>query len=152
MSIEIPAFSGTQLFDYTTNHIERSIFMVVYLKTTNLSWQIHNTSAYLSVLSEVMVQQLGVRLLVRWQDVKEGSWGITWCTPGVQGSGPPQCWRQVEWRWCPCVEALLVKRLRRNRRWRLDRKKEINLIKSMHERLQLLIFVCVFYWLYYRIL
>lgn len=44
----------------------------------------------LSVLCEMMVQQLGVGLLVRRQDVQEGSRGIARCTPGVQGPCSPQ--------------------------------------------------------------
>ncbi len=60
-----------------------------------------------------MVQQLGVGLLVRWQDVQEGSRGIARSTPWVQGTCSPHCWRQAEGRWCPRVEALLVKWLRR---------------------------------------
>lgn len=39
----------------------------------------------LSILCEVMVQQLGVGLLVRRQDVQEGSGGVARCTPRVQG-------------------------------------------------------------------
>lgn len=49
------------------------------------------TLVYLSVLCEVMVQQLGVGLLVRWQDVQEGSRGVTRSTPGVQGPCSTQC-------------------------------------------------------------
>lgn len=45
----------------------------------------------LSLLCEVMVQQLGVGLLVRWQNVKEGSRGVAWSTPGVQGPCSPEC-------------------------------------------------------------
>lgn len=62
-----------------------------------------------------MVQQLGVGLLVR-QDVQEGSRCVTRSTPRVQGPCSPQCWGQAEgWR-CPCVEALLVKWLKRTER------------------------------------
>ena len=66
-------------------------------------------SVYLSVLCEVMVQQLGVGLLMWWQDVQERSRGITRSTSRVQGPCSPQCRRQAEGRRCPCVEALLVK-------------------------------------------
>lgn len=66
-------------------------------------------SVHLSVLCEVMVQQLGVGLLMWWQDVQERSRGITRSTPRVQGPRSPQCRRQAERRRCPCVEALLVK-------------------------------------------
>lgn len=75
-------------------------------------------SIYLSVLSEVVVQQLGVGLLVRWQDVEEGSRGVTRGTAGVQGARPTQGRRQVEGRRRPCVEALLVKRLGRQKQKR----------------------------------
>lgn len=56
-----------------------------------LNGQKYDTSVYLSVLCEVMVQQLGVGLLVRWQDVQEGSRGVTRSTPRVQGPRSPQC-------------------------------------------------------------
>lgn len=76
-------------------------------------------SIHLSVLSEVVVQQLGVGLLVWRQDVKEGSRSVTRGTAGVQGARPTQGRRQVERRRRPCVEALLVKRLgEQNRRGR----------------------------------
>lgn len=46
---------------------------------------------YLSVLSEVVVQQLGVRLLVR-QDVEERGWCIaSGSRSGVQRAWTPQC-------------------------------------------------------------
>lgn len=69
------------------------------------------SSVYLSVRRQVMVQQLRVGLLVRWQDVQEGSRGISGSTTRVQGPSSPQRRRQVEGRWCPCVKALLVKGL-----------------------------------------
>lgn len=67
------------------------------------------TGTTLSILCEVMVQQLGVGLLVRWQDVHEGSRGVARSPPGVQGPRPAQCRGQAEGRRCPRVEALLVK-------------------------------------------
>lgn len=79
-----------------------------------------STSLYLSVLCEVMVQQLGVGLLVRWQDVQEGSRGVTRSSPRVQGPCTPQRWGQAEGRWCPCVKALLVKWLRREKKKKND--------------------------------
>lgn len=45
----------------------------------------------LSVLCEVMVQQLRVGLLMRRQDVKERSRGVAWSAARVQWSCPPQC-------------------------------------------------------------
>lgn len=42
-------------------------------------------AVYLSVLCEMMVQQLGVGLLVWWEDMQEGSRGITRSTSRVQG-------------------------------------------------------------------
>lgn len=50
----------------------------------------HVCERYLSILGEVVVQQLGVGLLVR-QDVEEGSWcvGSRSCSR-VQGSRAPQ--------------------------------------------------------------
>lgn len=66
---------------------------------------------YLSILSEVVVQQLGVRLLVR-QDVEEGGWCIASRSPSrVQRSWTPQCWWQVKGRRGPRMETLLIKRL-----------------------------------------
>lgn len=40
-------------------------------------------SIYLSILCEMMVQQLGVGLLVWRQDVQEGCRGIGRCAPGI---------------------------------------------------------------------
>lgn len=51
---------------------------------------VHISECYLSILSEVVMQQLGVGLLVR-QDVEEGSWcvGSRSCSR-VQGPRAPQ--------------------------------------------------------------
>lgn len=43
----------------------------------------------LSVLGEVVVQQLRVRLLVSRQDVQERTWSVTRGTSGVQRSRTP---------------------------------------------------------------
>lgn len=71
---------------------------------------------YLSILSEVVMQQLGVGLLVR-QDVEERSWcvGSRGCSR-VQGPRAPQRRRQVEGGRCSRVETLLVERLRTEHR------------------------------------
>lgn len=66
-------------------------------------------AVYLSILCEMMVQQLGVRLLVWWQDMKEGGRSITRSTARVQGPRPSQRRRKAKRRRGPCVEALLVK-------------------------------------------
>lgn len=47
-------------------------------------------AVYLSVLCEMMVQQLGVRLLVWWQDMQEGGRSITRSTSRVQVPCPSQ--------------------------------------------------------------
>lgn len=47
-------------------------------------------AVYLSILCEMMVQQLGVRLLVWWQDMQEGGRSITRSTSRVQGPCPSQ--------------------------------------------------------------
>lgn len=93
---------------WTNQKANYKIFLMsqTYFQSHWESWMFR---MYLSVLCEVMVQQLRVGLLVRWQDVKEGSRGITRSTSRVQGPSSPQCWRQAERRRCPCVEALLVK-------------------------------------------
>lgn len=44
----------------------------------------------LSVLCQVVVQQLGVGLLMRGQNVQERSWGVTRSSSRVQGSCPAQ--------------------------------------------------------------
>ena len=67
--------------------------------------------AHLSILREVVVQQLRGRLLVGGQDVQE-RWGRV---PGrcsrAQGPGGAQGRGQAERGWSPCMESLLVKRL-----------------------------------------
>lgn len=70
-------------------------------------------SAALSVLLQVVVQNLRMGLLMRCQDVHEGRRSVSGCSRGVDGSSAPQsrgkaergCWRAG-------VETLFVKRLR----------------------------------------
>lgn len=69
------------------------------------------TRTTLSVLGQVMVQQLGVGLLVR-HDVKEGGRGVASRGPaGIQRPRAPQRRRQAEGRRSPGVETLLVEGL-----------------------------------------
>lgn len=65
----------------------------------------------LSVLSQVMVQQLRVRLLMRRENVQERSRGVTGGSSGIQGPGPAQRRGQTEGRRRPSVEALLIEGL-----------------------------------------
>lgn len=63
----------------------------------------------------MMVQHLGVRLLVRRQDMKEGCRSVASSSPGVQGPRGAEGRGQVEWGRGPGVESLLVKSLERGR-------------------------------------
>lgn len=65
--------------------------------------------ATLSVLGQMVVQQLGVRLLVGGQDVEEGSRGVARGSSRVQGACAPQGRWQAEGRGGARMEALLVK-------------------------------------------
>lgn len=111
---EEPAVS--KLLKTFVNYPVRLMWSISFLNPENLAGrrQFPNKacSTYLSILCEMMVQQLGVGLLVWRQDVQEGCRGIARCTPRVHRSCPSQRWRQAEGRWRPCVEALLVKWLR----------------------------------------
>lgn len=70
------------------------------------------SSATLSVLLQVVVQDLGVGLLMRSQDVHEGSWGVAGCGWRVDGSPTAQGRGQAEGRRRRAsVETLLLKRL-----------------------------------------
>ena len=76
---------------------------------------------YLSVLLQVVVQNLRVGLLVRGQDVHEGGRGVGSGSRGVDGTPAPQSWRQAE-RSCrrASVETLLIERLQGEGRQRQD--------------------------------
>lgn len=52
--------------------------------------EIYNNVRYLSVLLQVVVQDLRVGLLVRCQDVHEGGWGVGSSSRGVDGSPAAQ--------------------------------------------------------------
>ena len=72
---------------------------------------------YLSILLQVVVQDLGVGLLVRSQDVHEGRGGVA--SPGGGVDGPPaaQGRGQAEGGgWRASVETLLLKRLKDGRK------------------------------------
>lgn len=72
------------------------------------------SSAALSVLLQVVVQNLRVGLLVRCQDVHEGGRGVASGGRGVDGSSAPQSRGQAERScWRASVETLLLKRLLR---------------------------------------
>lgn len=67
---------------------------------------------YLSILLQVVVQNLRMGLLVRCQDVHEGSWGVASSSRGVDGSSASQSRGQAERScWRASVETLLLKRL-----------------------------------------
>lgn len=67
---------------------------------------------YLSILLQVVVQNLRMGLLMRCQDVHEGSWGVARSSRGVDGSSAPQSRRQAERScWRASMETLLLKRL-----------------------------------------
>lgn len=74
------------------NTTEEKINTLIYINTCDDGNFLHKanvmnaetSSVYLSVLCEMMVQQLGVGLLMWRQDVQEGSRGITRSAPRVQ--------------------------------------------------------------------
>lgn len=70
------------------------------------------SSSTLSVLLQVVVQDLGVGLLVWGQDVHEGGRGVARRCGGVDGAPTAQCRGQAERScWCASMETLLLKRL-----------------------------------------
>lgn len=70
--------------------------------------------AYLPILLQVVMQNLGVRLLMGCQDVHEGGWGVRGGSGGVDGAAAAQGRRQVEGgRRGAGVESLLLKGLLR---------------------------------------
>lgn len=67
---------------------------------------------YLSILLQVVVQDLRMGLLMRSQDVHEGGRGIACSSWGVDGSSAAQSGGQAERScWCASVKTLLLKRL-----------------------------------------
>lgn len=67
---------------------------------------------YLSILLQVVVQNLRMGLLMWSQDVHEGSRGIARSSWGVDGSSTAQSRGQAErCCWCSSVKTLLLKRL-----------------------------------------
>lgn len=67
---------------------------------------------YLSVLLQVVVQNLRMGLLMRSQDVHEGSRGVARSSRGVDGPSTAQSGGQAERScWGPSVKTLLLKRL-----------------------------------------
>lgn len=71
------------------------------------------SSTTLSVLLQVVVQDLGVGLLVWGEDVHEGGGGVASSSRGVDGTTTPQSRGQAEGgSWCASVETLLIKGLR----------------------------------------
>lgn len=71
------------------------------------------SGAALSVLLQVVMQNLRVGLLVRCQDVHEGCRGVASGSRGVDGSSAPQSRGQAEGScWRASMETLLLKRLR----------------------------------------
>ncbi len=86
---------------------------------------------YLSVLLQVVVQNLRVGLLMRCQDVHEGGRGVASGSRGVDGSPAPQSRGQTERScWRASVETLLLKRLQEDVRQRRDTS-EANCIRSL---------------------
>lgn len=83
------------------------VHLALLLHATGLAALARTT---LSVLGQVVVQQLGVCLLVR-QDVEEGGRCIATRDPSSVKPCASQSRRQAEGRWGPCVERLLIKRL-----------------------------------------
>lgn len=70
------------------------------------------SSAALSVLLQVVVQDLGVGLLVRGENVHEGGGGVASSSGGVDGTPTPQSRGQAEGGGrCASVETLLIKGL-----------------------------------------
>lgn len=71
------------------------------------------SGAALSILLQVVVQNLRVGLLVRCQDVHEGGRGVASGSRGVDGSPAPQSRGQAERScWRASMETLLLERLR----------------------------------------
>lgn len=67
---------------------------------------------YLSILLQVVVQNLRMGLLMWSQDVHEGGRGVACSSWGVDGSSTAQRGGQAERScWCASVKALLLKRL-----------------------------------------
>lgn len=67
---------------------------------------------YLSILLQVVVQNLRMGLLVWSQDVHEGGRGIARSSWGVDGSSTAQSGGQAERScWCTSVKTLFLKRL-----------------------------------------
>lgn len=68
-----------------------------------------NERLYLPILLQVVMQDLGVRLLMGGQDVHEGGRGVTGSSWGVNGSPAGQGRGQAEGgSWRPRMETLLV--------------------------------------------
>lgn len=67
--------------------------------------------AHLPILLKVVMQHLGVRLLMRRQDMEKRGWSITRGSTRVQGPSRSESRGQAEGRRCAGVESLLVKRL-----------------------------------------
>lgn len=71
---------------------------------------------YLSILLQVVVQNLRMGLLVWSQDVHEGGRGIARSSWGVDGSSTAQSGGQAERScWCTSVKTLLLKRLQKGK-------------------------------------
>lgn len=72
--------------------------------------------SYLSILLQVVVQNLRMGLLMWSQDVHKGGRGIACSGCGVDGSAAAQSGRQAERSgWCASVKSLLLKRLQKGR-------------------------------------
>lgn len=83
--------------------------------------------AHLPILLKVVMQHLGVRLLMRRQDMEKRGWSITWGSTRVQGPSRSKSRGQAERRRCASMESLLVKRLHKQARWILSESS-----RSMH--------------------
>lgn len=147
MSIEIPAFSGTQFFHYTTNNIERSIVLCAWVMNP---------------------QHLSVPVRPEWGDGAAAGSGAVGAVAGCEGrelghnlvlprgSGVP-CPPVLKAGWmevvslCGSPACQMTEEKQKKMMFRSQKKRSTWC--SVHERPQLLIiFVCLFYWLCDKIL
>lgn len=84
---------------------------------------------YLSILLQVVVQNLRVGLLMWCQDVHEGSWGVASSSRRVDWSSAPQSRGQAERScWRASMETLLLERLHEENKMENTLKLDANLV------------------------